>query len=268
MKKLLSSLFAFGLLFTVSTSVFADSIKTDGYDESLNYIGISLHDYINMPDQTKAQWTNVTLETPIQITKYYRMIETTGEVKEESFGTYIAEQVNSRASSGTSTSSWSIVRASISKASTGDYAVSGNVTLVNGTSSGNKKTHVIGLATNNNCSVVANSELMKYTYTVQGITHTDNVWSANAGKNSNGYAFRYDINYGSENQTIYAALRIKPNVTNVTLIDGIVHFGRFESNISPSFGLSASFSGMGASMSFNTSTAFSMVGPTHVQINR
>ena len=64
------------------------------------------------------------------------------------------------------------------------------------------------------------------------------------------------------------ALRAKPNVSNLTVMDGIVHFGRFESTIDPSVAFYAQLPpSVGASITFDISTSFVEVTPAHAQIS-
>lgn len=269
-KKLLSFLSTLVLLSAITVPAFAEDAGA-GYHESLNYIGISLDDFIRMPEGTKSQWKNVVLEIPEKSTRYFLIDSEKEAPVEVSFSEFIASKSNnhfSRAATDTTRASWVTVTASISKASTGDYAISGNAALVSGTGAINKLTHTISIETNRNTSIVANSELFKHTYTLQGNTHTENIWTANAGRNPYMYTFKQNIHYGATNQTLFMALRAKPNVSNLTVMDGIVHFGRFESTIDPSVAFYAQLPpSVGASITFDISTSFVEVTPAHAQIS-
>ncbi len=131
-------------------------------------------------------------------------------------------------------------------------------------------THVIGLGTNSNFSVVKNSEYLKHEYDVSYPEYngdikdqTDWYWRADQ-RSGSGYAFNYRIYKWQVYNKATMTLRITPNTPNVRIVDGYGHYARYTRMVKPSL----SFSMGGASLSISPTLRLQQAGTTHAQLRR
>lgn len=293
LKKFVSVVMVLALSTAISVSAFADDSKTSstGYDASLQKVGITEKDFAQMPDSKKQEWKNVKLKDVNTTTKYYRCTEsspnsrntkllkadknyveiTAQQFYEESqlYLTSLLTKSAIKASSDTngSSTSWVTFTTKLANALDNDWVLTNDVTFI--AAPAVISTHVTGLGCNQNCSVVKDSEYLRRNYDLYEPTTgvydeglEDYIWSANAGKSSNGYAFSKDIVYTEIHNRIFAALRIMPNVSNVTVVDGYGQYAKYSSSVTPS----VSFSTSGASISLSPSSNVSKAPNTHVQL--
>jgi len=131
-------------------------------------------------------------------------------------------------------------------------------------------THIIGLGSNSNYSIVKDSEYLVHTYDLYssslGIYEPDvsDYYMDAYKKSTSGYAFVINITDTQISNTMIMGVRITPNVSNTTVIDGYGHYAKYTKSVIPSI----SFSSGGASIDI-TLTENKIEAPnTHVQLRR
>lgn len=175
--------------------------------------------------------------------------------------------IKSYSSTDDSSTNWVSFTTKLADASNDEWVLSNDVTFIKAPAL--TSTHVTGLGCNNNFSVVKDSEYLRHNYTLYSLDLgiyeeglEDYIWSANAGKDSNGYAFYFDLVNTEIQNTAFTALLITPNVTNTKIVDGHGHYAKYSQSVVPNI----SFSSSGASISLSPSSHVSKAPSTHVQL--
>ncbi|MGG3837381.1 hypothetical protein ABEV00_10130 [Paenibacillus thiaminolyticus] len=289
--KLKSLIIAICLLSAFSiTSANAVSATEEGYHSSLEKMGIDYETYKNMPEDKQNLYDNIIIKDIQSSTKYYKYSEPRGvvlkslineskmqEISEGQFlfetSAYLDANFISALKEDTNKTetSWVKMTTKLGTVSTNEWVLSNDVTYIK--SNGflqPKNTHIIGLGGNSNFSVIKDSEYLKREYTLYsselGIYEpgqTQYYWTADE-KAASGYAYTFDIVESEISNTAFMALRIKPNVSNATVVDGFGHYSKYSLSVSPSL----SFSSGGADLSISPTSKLSTAPKTHVQLNR
>lgn len=271
---------------------------SNGYDSSLKLVGIDYETYQNMPQNKQTMYKDVKVSNVTSTTKYYKCTEknntvnalygttdtkdnfnetTMKEISKDQFNFETTANLDSSfirslsEDTDSTSTSWVEMTTKLGSINSKEYILSNDVTYIK--SNGFLQpinTHIIGLGTNANFSVIANSEYLKRTYTLYsqelGIykpDQTDYDWNANE-KSTSGYAYTFNIVETEISNKAFMALRIKPNVSNTTVVDGFGHYSKYSTSVSPSL----SFSSGGASLSISPTKKLSIAPNTHAQLHR
>lgn len=141
-----------------------------------------------------------------------------------------------------------------------EYVLSNDVTQIDGSALNLPHTHIIGLGGNANHSVVSNSEFMTHNYYLPTGGDFEDFYGEAYKKDSVGYAFVNEIT--SEIASKYfMALRITPNLSGTTVVDGYGTVARYTKGVSPQI----NFGATGASISITPTSNLNIAPGTHVQ---